>query len=57
MIGGADSQLANTIRVTEEGVESKKTYNSIVNINGVYRKSGFGLTANNFSVEGTKADP
>lgn len=56
-IGGADSQLANTIRVTAEGVESKWAYNSIVNINGVYRKSGFGLTANNFSGGGTKANP
>ena len=34
-IGGADSQLANTIRVTAEGVESKWAYNSTVNINGV----------------------
>lgn len=56
-IGGADSQLANTIRVTAEGVESKWAYNSVVNINGVYRKSGFGLTTNNFSGNGTKANP
>lgn len=56
-IGGADSQLANTIRVTAEGVESKWSYNSIVNINGVYRKSGFGLTTNNFSGGGTQANP
>ena len=56
-IGGADSQLANTIRVTAEGVESKWAYNSTVNINGVYRKSGFGLTANNFSGAGTQANP
>lgn len=56
-IGGADSQLANTIRVTAEGVESKWAYNSVVNINGVYRKSGFGLTANNLSGGGTKANP
>ena len=56
-IGGADSQLANTIRVTSEGVESKWAYNSIVNINGVYRKSGFGLTTNNFSGEGTQSNP
>lgn len=57
VIGGADSQLANTIRVTAEGVESKWAYNSIVNINGVYRKSGFGLTTNNFSGGGTKTNP
>lgn len=42
-IGGADSQLANTIRVTAEGVESKWAYNSIVNINGTSYSSGFGI--------------
>ena len=56
-IGGADSQLANTIRVTAEGVESKFAYNSIVNINGVYKKSGFGLTTNYTSGTGTQANP
>ena len=56
-IGGADSQLANTIRVTAEGVESKWAYNSIVNINGVYKKSGFGLTTNYTSGAGTQANP
>ena len=42
-IGGADSQLANTIRVTSEGVETKWAYNSTVNINGASYQSGFGL--------------
>lgn len=56
-IGGADSQLANTIRVTAEGVESKFAYNSIVNINGVYKRSGFGLTTNYTSGAGTQANP
>lgn len=56
-IGGADSKVANDIRVTAEGVESKWAYNSTVNVNGVYRKSGFGLTANNFSGAGTQANP
>ena len=59
-IGGADSQLANTIRVTAEGVESKWAYNSIVNINGVYKKSGFGLTTNytnSGTADGTKTKP
>ena len=59
-IGGADSQLANTIRVTSEGVESKWAYNSLVNINGVYKKSGFGLTTNytnSGTADGTKANP
>ena len=60
IIGGADSQLANTIRVTAEEVESKFAYNSIVNINGVYKKSGFGLTTNytnSGTADGTKANP
>lgn len=56
-IGGADSELANSIRVTAEGVESKFAYNSIVNINGVYKKSGFGLTTNYVSGNGTQANP
>ena len=56
-IGGADSELANSIRVTAEGVESKFAYNSIVNINGVYKKSGFGLTTNYTSGSGTQANP
>ena len=56
-IGGADSQLVNDIRVTAEGVESKFEYNSILNINGVYKKSGFGLTTNYTSGAGTQANP
>lgn len=56
-IGGADSQLANSIRVTAEGVESKFAYNSLLNINGIYKKSGFGLTTNYVSGSGTQIDP
>lgn len=56
-IGGADSQLNNTIKVTAEGVESKFAYNSVVNINGIYKKSGFGLTTNYTSGAGTQANP
>lgn len=56
-IGGADSQLANDVRVTAEGVESKFAYNSVVNINGVYKKSGFGLSTNYTSGNGTQANP
>ena len=56
-IGGADSELANSIRVTAEGVESKFAYNSLLNINGVYKKSGFGLTTNYISGAGTQANP
>ena len=56
-IGGADSELNNTIKVTAEGIESKFAYNSIVNINGIYKKSGFGLTTNYTSGAGTQANP
>lgn len=57
VIGGADSQLNNTIKVTAEEIESKFAYNSVVNINGVYKKSGFGLTTNYTSGNGTEANP
>lgn len=57
VIGGADSQLNNTIKVTAEGIESKFAYNSVVNINGIYKKSGFGLTTNYTSGNGTQANP
>ena len=57
VIGGADSELNNTIKVTAEGVESKFAYNSVVNINGTYKKSGFGLTTNYTSGNGTQANP
>ena len=57
VIGGADSQLANDVRVTAEGVESKFAYNSVVNINGIYKKSGFGITTNYTSGSGTEVDP
>lgn len=57
VIGGADSQLNNTIKVTAEGIESKFEYNSIVNINGIYKKSGFGLTTNYASGDGSQANP
>lgn len=57
----ADSTLENSLRteITGEGarVESKFAYNSIVGINGVYKKSGFGLTTNYTSGSGTEVDP
>lgn len=56
-IGGADSQLVNDIKINAEVVESKWAYNSTVNVNGVYRRSGFGLTTNYVSGSGTLADP
>lgn len=57
----ADSTLENSLRteITDEGarVESKFAYNSNLNINGVWKKSGFGLTTNYLSGSGTQADP
>ena len=57
----ADSKLENSLRteITGEGarVESKFAYNSNVNINGVWKKSGFGLTTNYISGNGTQANP
>lgn len=57
----ADSNLENSLmtEITDEGarVESKFAYNSNVNINGVWKKSGFGLTTNYTSGAGTEANP
>lgn len=57
----ADSNLINSLSTSitngDVAVESKFAYNSIVNINGVYKKSGFGLTTNYTSGNGTKANP
>lgn len=57
----ADSTLENSLitEISDEGarVESKFAYNSIVSINGVYKKSGFGLTTNYISGVGTQANP
>lgn len=57
----ADSALENSLKTEISGesarVESKFAYNSIVNINGVYKKSGFGLTTNYTSGSGTQANP
>lgn len=57
----ADSTLTNSLTTTindkTAAVESKFAYNSIVGINGVYKKSGFGLTTNYVSGSGTEVDP
>lgn len=57
----ADSTLENSLmtEISDEGarVESKFAYNSVVGINGVYKKSGFGLTTNYVSGSGTQVDP
>lgn len=57
----ADSTLENSLKteISDEGarVESKFAYNSIVSIDGIYKKSGFGLTTNYTSGSGTEANP
>ena len=59
-VSGHTTQL-NTVdtRISSgmASVETKWAYNSIVNINGVYKKSGFGLTTNYTSGNGTEANP
>lgn len=56
-----DSNVTNSLTTTINNkvatVESKWAYNSIVGINGVYKKSGFGLTTNYVSGSGTQVDP
>ena len=57
----ADSALTNSLSTSivngDAAVESKFAYNSVVSINGVYKKSGFGLTTNYISGAGTQANP
>lgn len=48
-----DTRIANGVA----SVETKWAYNSVVNINGVYKKSGFGLATNYTSGDGTQANP
>lgn len=48
-----DTRIANGVG----SVETKWAYNSLVNINGIYKKSGFGLTTNYTSGNGTEVDP
>jgi hypothetical protein len=51
------NSLTTTINNKVATVESKWAYNSVVSINGVYKKSGFGLTTNYTSGSGTEVDP
>ena len=57
----ANSTLENSLRteiINESArVESKFAYNSNVNINGVWKKSGFGLSTNYISGNGTESNP
>lgn len=56
-----DTTVTNTVKAYADsvgaGVESKWAYDSIVNIGGIYKKSGFGLTTNYTSGSGTQSDP
>ena len=56
-----DTTVTNTVKAYADsvgaGVETKWAYNSTVNIGGVYKKSGFGLTTNYTSGNGTQANP
>ena len=60
-ISTAKSEVINTVNTTiangDARVESKFAYNSVVNINGIYKKSGFGLSTNYTSGNGTQANP
>ena len=59
-VGGHTTQLSTVDTRIDNGmatVETKWAYDSIVNINGVYKKSGFGLTTNYTSGNGTEVDP
>lgn len=59
-VGGHATQLSTVDTRIANGVasvETKWAYNSVVNINGVYKKSGFGLSTNYTSGNGTQANP
>ena len=60
-IATAKSEVTNTLNTTitngDIAIQSKWAYNSVVNINGTYRKSGFGLSTNYTSGSGTEVDP
>ena len=48
-----DTRIANGVA----SVETKWAYDSTVNIDGIYKKSGFGLSTNYTSGNGTQANP
>lgn len=43
VIGGADSKVANDMRITAQGVESKWEYNSLLKLGNYTYNSGFGI--------------
>lgn len=51
------STLLNFVQATATSVEAKFAYNSVLNINGVYYNSGFGLTSSATSGGGTALNP
>jgi hypothetical protein len=57
----ADNQVTQSLNTSITNgmaeVESKWEYNSVIGINGIYKKSGFGLTTNYTSGSGTEVDP
>lgn len=57
----ADSSVVNSLTTAinngDAAVQAKWAYNSTVAINGVYKKSGFGLTSNYSGGSGTENDP
>lgn len=57
----ADNQVTQSLNTSITNgmaeVESKWEYNSVIGINGVYKKSGFGLTTNYTSGSGTETSP
>ena len=60
VVGGHTTQLSTVDTRIADGVasvETKWAYDSMVNINGVYKKSGFGLTTNYTSGNGTESSP
>lgn len=51
------NSLTTAINNGDAAVQAKWAYNSTVAINGVYKKSGFGLTSNYSGGSGTENDP
>lgn len=51
------STLLNFVQATATSIEAKFAYNSVLNINGTYYNSGFGLSSSATSGAGTKQNP
>lgn len=57
VVGGADSQVVNGVYIEGGIPKSKWQYNSVLNVNGVYYKTGFGLSTNYVGGNGTSGSP